>query len=89
MGVPVLTMKGYNFNSRRGESININLQMENFIAKDKDEYFEKAILLQNKSNYLKEIRHTLRNKALISPLFDGKSFTKDFAEILKKIKLYF
>ena len=85
MGVPVLTMKGYNFNSRCGESININLQMENFIAKNKDEYFEKAILLQNKSDYLKEIRHTLRNKALTSPLFDGKSFTKDFAEILKKI----
>ncbi|MDA9654205.1 peptide transporter [Candidatus Pelagibacter sp.] len=85
MGVPVLTMKGYNFNSRCGESININLQMENFIAKDKDEYFEKAISLQNKSDYLKEIRHTLRNKALTSPLFDGESFTKDFAEILKKI----
>ena len=85
MGVPVLTMKGYNFNSRCGESININLQMENFIAKNKDEYFEKAISLQNKSDYLKEIRHTLRNKALTSPLFDGKSFTKDFAEILKKI----
>jgi protein O-GlcNAc transferase len=85
MGVPVLTMKGYNFNSRCGESININLQMENFIAKNKDEYFEKAISLQNKSDYLKEIRRTLRNKALASPLFDGESFAKDFAEILKKI----
>jgi predicted O-linked N-acetylglucosamine transferase (SPINDLY family) len=85
MGVPVLTMRGYNFNSRCGESININLQMENFIAKNKDEYFEKATSLQNKSDYLKEIRHTLRNKALTSPLFDGESFAKDFAEILKKI----
>jgi protein O-GlcNAc transferase len=85
MGVPVLTMKGYNFNSRCGESININLQMENFIAKNKDEYFKKAISLQNKSDYLKEIRFTLRHKALTSPLFDGESFAKDFAEILKKI----
>lgn len=85
MGVPVLTMKGHNFNSRCGESININLQMENFIAKDKDEYFKKATSLQNKAQYLKEIRYTLRNKALASPLFDGENFTKDFTEILKKI----
>ena len=85
MGVPVLTMKGYNFNSRCGESININLQMENFIAKDKEEYFEKAISMQNKSDYLKEIRQTLRKKALTSPLFDGEGFTKDFTEILKKV----
>ena len=34
MGVPVLTMKGYNFNSRCGESINKNLGMKDLIAKD-------------------------------------------------------
>ena len=85
MGVPVLTMKGHNFNSRCGESININLQMENFIAKDKDEYFKKATSLRDKAEYLKKIRYTLRKKALTSPLFDGESFTKDFTEILKKV----
>ena len=61
MGVPVLTMKGYNFNSRCGESININLQMENFIAKNKDDYFEKAISIQNKPDILKKIKYNLRN----------------------------
>ena len=85
MGVPVLTMKGHNFNSRCGESININLQMENFIAKDKDEYFKKATSLRDKAEYLNKIRYTLRKKALTSPLFDGESFTKDFTEILKKV----
>ena len=43
MGVPVLTMKGFNFNSRCGESINKNLNMEEFIAKNKSDYFDKAI----------------------------------------------
>ena len=43
MGVPVLTMKGYNFNSRCGESININLKMEDFIAENKNDYVNKAI----------------------------------------------
>ena len=51
MGVPVLTMKGHNLNSRCGESININLQMENFIAKNKDDYFDKAISFQNQLRY--------------------------------------
>jgi len=87
MGVPVLTMKGYNFNSRCGESININLQMENFIAKNKDDYFEKAISIQNKPDILKKIKYNLRNKALSSPLFDTESFTENFIEILKKIYL--
>ena len=87
MGVPVLTMKGYNFNSRCGESININLQMENFIAKNKEDYFEKAISIQKKPDILNKIKYNLRSKALSSPLFDTESFTKDFTEILKKIYL--
>ena len=87
MGVPVLTMKGFNFNSRCGESINTNLQMENFIAKDKNDYFEKAISFQNSPNDLKKIKLNLRNKVLSSPLFDTKNFTKNFTEILKEVHL--
>jgi len=87
MGVPVLTMKGYNFNSRCGESININLEMENFIADSKDDYFDKAIYFQDKLVSLKKIKLDLRNKALSSPLFNTKSFAKDFMETLKKAYL--
>ena len=42
MGVPVITMKGYNFNSRCGESIIKNLGIENLIAKSEDDYILKA-----------------------------------------------
>ena len=87
MSVPVLTMRGYNFNSRCGESININLQMETFIAKNKNDYFEKAIMLQNKTGILKKIKKNLRSKSLSSPLFDTKIFAKDFTESLKKVYL--
>ena len=87
MGVPVLTMKGHNLNSRCGESININLQMESFIAKDKDDYFDKAISFQNKPDILKKNKNDLRNKALSSPLFDTENFTKDFIETLKNVYL--
>ncbi|MDA7593430.1 peptide transporter [Candidatus Pelagibacter sp.] len=87
MGVPVLTMKGHNLNSRCGESININLEMENFIAKNKDDYFDKAIFFQNNLDIKKNFGNNLRNKALSSPLFDTENFTKDFTETLKKVYL--
>ncbi|MDC1196856.1 peptide transporter [Pelagibacteraceae bacterium] len=87
MGVPVLTMKGHNFNSRCGESININLKMKNFIAKNKDDYFDKAISFQNNLDIKKNFGNNLRNKALSSPLFDTENFTKDFTETLKKVYL--
>jgi len=85
MGVPVLTMKGHNFNSRCGESININLQMENFIAENKDDYFNKAISLQIEKNTLQKFGNDLREKVLKSSLFDIKDFTKSFEKIIQKI----
>ena len=85
MGVPVLTMKGHNFNSRCGESININLQMENFIAENKDDYFNKAISLQKEKSTLHKFGKNLREKVLKSSLFDTKNFTKSFEKIIQKI----
>tara|TARA_B100000787_G_scaffold168630_1_gene157754 strand:+ start:64 stop:1734 length:1671 start_codon:yes stop_codon:yes gene_type:complete len=85
MGVPVLTMKGFNFNSRCGESINLNLQMHEFIADNENDYFQKAIKLQSSLNILEQIRGSLREKSLASPLFDGNNFAKEFSSILKKV----
>ena len=85
MGVPVLTMKGHNFNSRCGESINIDLQMENFIAEDKDNYFNKAISLQKEKSTLQKFGKNLREKVLKSSLFDTKDFTRSFEKIIQKI----
>ena len=48
MGVPVLTMKGFNFNSRCGESINKNLNLKDFIAENENDYVEKANFLKQK-----------------------------------------
>ena len=64
MGVPVLTMKGHNFNSRCGESININLQMENFIAENKDDYFNKAISFQKEKNIFAKFWKKFERKSI-------------------------
>ena len=84
MGVPVLTLKGFNMNSRCGESINTNLGLNDFIADNYDEYYKKSIFLQDK-NKLSNLRSSLRKKVLGSPLFDTDNFTKDLAGAFEKI----
>jgi predicted O-linked N-acetylglucosamine transferase (SPINDLY family) len=87
MGVPVLTLKGNNFVSRCGESINLNLKMSDFIAKNKTEYISKALSLTEDINNLVEIRKSLRQKALTSPLFDTEKFGQDFGDLLSNVWL--
>ena len=85
MGLPVLTMQGFNFNSRCGESINKNINMDNLIGKDDHDYLNIAISLSTDPN-LKEIYgEKLRKKALSSPLFNTDQFTRDFEELITEV----
>ena len=85
MSVPVLTLKGFNPNSRAGESINKNLDMNYLIADNKDEYVLKAVELSKNFEKVIEIRKYLFAKALASNLFNDKKFSKEFYENLEKI----
>ena len=87
MGVPILTIKGDNFVSRTGESINNNLNLEEFIAKNKDDYIHKAIKFSKKPEKLRELRKSLREKSKNSPLFDTKRFSDEFSFQLKHVWL--
>lgn len=84
MGVPVLTMRGFNFNSRCGESININLGLNKFIAKNNEDYFKKSIELQDKKKLI-HLRSILRKKVLDSPLFDTDNFSKNLMAVFNKV----
>ena len=85
MGVPVLTMKGYNFNSRCGESINKNLGMKDLIAKDEGEYISKAKELAEDQDRLLKIRKKIFAIAPYTPLFDKTKFVNDFFSCLENI----
>ena len=85
MGVPVLTMAGYNFNSRCGESINKNLGMEQLIAKDEDDYVQKAVDFSNDKEKYINLRKSVFHDAIKSPLFNGKKFSENFFNSLKEI----
>lgn len=84
-GVPVLTIKGYNFISRCGESINKNLKMENLIAENKQDYILKAISLSENVDILEKLRREIYNKAKSSPLFNKIEFSNNFFNILENL----
>ena len=87
MGVPILTKINENsFWFRTGESINKNLKMDDWIAKDENDYIQKAIKFSANKNYLINLKIELRNLALKSSLFDSKNYSNDFYEMLLNIK---
>ena len=85
MGVPVLTMSGYNFNSRCGESINKNLNMEQLIAKNEEDYISKAVNLNIDRDKLFDLRKSIFLDAIKSPLFNKKKFAENFFNSLREI----
>ena len=84
MGVPVLTLVGEKFVSRYGTSINSNLELNDFISKDINDYILKAVKFSsiNNCDELNNLRQNLRQKSINSPLFDNKSFAIDFINAL-------
>jgi len=85
MGVPVLTLKGNRYLFHFGESINSNINMNDWIAKNKKEYISKAIKFSSNIEELSHIRTNLRKKALLSPAFDAQRFAKQFDDMLWKM----
>ena len=85
MGVPVITMAGYNFNSRCGESINKNLGLDQLIAKDENDYVQKIINLSDNHDEYTNLRKFVFTNALKSPLFDNQDYSKNFFEALEQI----
>ena len=85
MGVPILTMKGFNYNSRSGESINKNLNLQELIAENENDYIDIAVSLEKNVVNLKKLRNLVFDNALSSPLFDQKKFSNQFFKSLEKI----
>ena len=84
-GVPVLTLQGYNFNSRCGSSIIKNLGEKSLLSNSKDQYVEKAVYLAKNINKLAELRMNLYKNLFKTPLFDIVTFTKNFEELLYEV----
>ena len=84
MGVPTLTKENNSFMFRCGESINNNLNMQSWIAKNSKDYVNKAEDFSNKK-ILKNIRKKMDSQNKKSILFDSKRFSNEFVDMLYQI----
>ena len=85
MNVPVIVMKGFNFNSRCGESIIKNSKIDFLISKDKNEYISKAIKLAEHKDLLIDLKKQLAKSILSTPLYDVQKFSNNFSKILLEV----
>lgn len=82
MGVPTLTLAGDTLLSRQSASMLACVGLHDWIAKDTQEYVDKALLHATDVEKLDQLRSELREKALASPLFDAPRFARALEEAL-------
>ena len=78
MGVPVLTLQGTNMLERSGVQLLGCLGMEDWIAKDQDDYVQRAVSWTTRMDVLGQVRAGLRQRLADSVLFRGDSFAADW-----------
>jgi len=86
MCVPLLTKSGDRFISKCGESINYNLEMQDWIAKDEDDYINKAVFFSKDIKKLEIIKKKLIENSRNSNLFNMKKFAKEFIQRITSIQ---
>ena len=82
MGVPVLSMRGDRFLSATAASIAKNAGLTDWIAQDADDYVNKAVGFAADLQALAQLRASLKERVLTSPLFDVPSFARNFGDAL-------
>ena len=86
MGVPIFCLESnatYS-SSRCSYSINKNLKMNDWIAKDEKDYLYKLNKIISDKNNLLLVKKNLRNYAIKNNLFDSKKFTQNLASKLNQ-----
>ena len=87
MGVPVVTLRGNRYVGHMGESIMMNLGMEECVTDNEEAYITKAIALASDLPPLAALRSELRNQLLNSSLCDGPGFTRSLERMYREIWL--
>jgi protein O-GlcNAc transferase len=89
MGIPTLTLKGDTFLSKCGVSVNMNLKMQDWIAKDELDYIKKAIFFSSNIKDLESYKNKLLKDKMVSKIFDSKEFANNliilFRDLVSKI----
>jgi protein O-GlcNAc transferase len=85
MGVPIVALCGDTIPGRLGASALHALGLDDFIAANKDEYIEIAVAKTYDRYYLRELRRSLREKILSSPVGDPSQYVGAVESIYRDI----
>jgi predicted O-linked N-acetylglucosamine transferase (SPINDLY family) len=83
MNTPVLTMTGEMHISRVGTSLLTNLGLPELIAKDEDDFVQKASGYAQNRDSLVNLRKGLRARMQASPLMNGPQFAREFGDAMR------
>ena len=85
MGVPVVALSGNTIPGRLGASALHALGLDDFIASNKEEYIEIALRMAGERGYLKELRSSLRDKIITSPVGDPNLYVRAVEDLYRDI----
>ncbi len=83
MGVPILTKKGDYFISKSTQSINNNINLNEWIANDEEDYINRAVNFSSNPILLQSIRRYLLENREKFPIFDSKNLAKNMFNAFK------
>ena len=83
MGVPVLTVAGGSYLSRQGVMAMLAVGLPEFIAEDPEALIPLAKMWMNRRPELAELRRTMRERLLASPLADAPRFVRNLEASLR------
>lgn len=89
MGVPTLTLAGETMLARQGASLLTCAGLDEWVARNKEEYVTLALAHAADVNRLAQLRAGLRQQVLVSPLFNAPLFAKRFEDALQGMWLQF
>ncbi len=85
MGVPVVALEGRGHAERMGAALLRHVGLDDFVAATVDDYVERAVALAADRARLAEIRRTLRERMVRSPLMDGEGYTRAYEAALREM----
>lgn len=83
MGVPTLTLSGETMLARQGVSLMTAAGLPEWVAESRIDYVQKAVALSGDLPMLANLRAKLRQRVLVSPLFDAPRFAGHFQVALR------
>ena len=86
MGVPVVTMRGASHGARFGESLLINANLPELVAKDPADYVQISRTLASSSETLCALRMNLRSILGRAPLTDAPLYVRDVEAAYTEIR---